>query len=410
MFQTFLLAFLLAPGEKSDLQNLIDEALKRNPEILAAQKRLEASRRRPTMQGSLPDPMFSAGYGSVGGPLPGQGLGTEAMARIGFMASQMLPAAGKRDLRTRIALKEAGAMEQEYWQAQLSVVARLKTAWHRLHHSYAMLDIIEHSRELTDRMLKVSEARYAAGKSAQADLLKAQTQLTLLEVKKTKTEQEKRSREAEINALLARALDTSVPRPPEMQPVENLTTLAQMMEQAQGWSPMILRERRNIERTELALNLARKEGSPDYTVSAGYYNMGSMPPVFEARLDFNLPFFTRARQRAATAEQADSLQAARRSYQATGNTLMFRLKDDYLLSGTAWRLLRIYSTTLVPQATLAVESSLVSYETGQTDFAMLLGNLMTLLEAEESYHEALADYHLALIRLEEMTGMVLLQE
>ena len=172
----------------------------------------------------------------------------------------------------------------------------------------------------------------------------------------------------------------------------------------------MLRQPRNIERTELALSLARKEGSPDYTVSAGYYNMGTMPPLFEARVGFNLPFFTRGRQRAAVAEEANSLEAARRSYQATGNTLMFRIKDDYLMSTTAWRLLRIYSTTLVPQATLAVESSLVSYETGQTDFTTLLSNLMTLLDAEESYHVALMDYHVALIRLEEMTGLELLEE
>ena len=192
--------------------------------------------------------------------------------------------------------------------------------------------------------------------------------------------------------------------------VENTVSLAQLMEQAQGWSPLILREQRNVERTQLALNLARKEGSPDYTVSAGYYNMGTMPPLFEARLDFNLPFFTRARQRAAVAEQASSLEAARRGYQATGNTLMFRIKNDYLMSGASWRLLHIYSTTLIPQATLTVESSMAAYETGQVDFTTLLTNLMTLLDAEQSYHEALMDYHISLVRLEEMTGMQLLEE
>ncbi len=410
MFQVLLLALFLAPGEKSELKKLIDEAIRRNPEILAAQKKLEAARQRPAMEASLPDPMFSAGYAAVGGPLPGQGLGREPMARLGFMASQSLPAAGKRDLRSRIALKDAGAAEQEYWQVQLSVVARVKTAWHTLHHTYAMLDLVAANRVLTERMLKVAEARYAVGKASQADLLKAQTQLTLLEAKSTKLEQEKHSREAEVNALLTRGLDTPVPRPPEMVGVENTVSLAQLMEQAQGWSPLILREQRNVERTQLALNLARKEGSPDYTVSAGYYNMGAMPPLFEARLDFNLPFFTRARQRAAVAEQASSLEAARRGYQATGNTLMFRIKNDYLMSGASWRLLRIYSTTLIPQATLTVESSMAAYETGQVDFTTLLTNLMTLLDAEQSYHEALMDYHISLVRLEEMTGMQLLEE
>jgi len=410
MFQAFLLAFLLAPEGPGQLKDLIAEALRSNPEIQAARKKLEAARQRPAIEHSLPDPMFSAGYGSVGGPLPGQGLGREPQARIGIMASQTLPGAGKRDLRSRIALKDADAMTQEYWQVQLVLVARVKTAWHRLHHSYAMLDLIAHNRELLERMLKISEARYAVGKAVQQDLLKAQTQLTLLEAKVTKFDQEKRSREAEINALLARSLDTPVPRPPDLDARESLVSLDQLYEQAKGWSPMILREQRNIERTELALNLARKDGSPDYTVTGGYFTMGSMGSMYEAKVDFNLPFFTRGRQRAAVAEQAHSLEAARRSYQATGNTLLFRIKDDWLMSGAAWRLVRIYSTALIPQAALTLESSMTSYETGQVDFLSLLTNQMTLLDAEESYHEALMDYHLALVRLEEMTGMVLLDE
>jgi outer membrane protein, heavy metal efflux system len=102
--------------------------------------------------------------------------------------------------------------------------------------------------------------------------------------------------------------------------------------------------------------------------------------------------------------------AARRSYQATGNTLMFRIKDDWLMSAASWRLLRIYSTTLIPQAALTLESSMSAYETGQVDFLTMLMNLMAIREAEESYHEAMMDYHLALVRLEEMTGLVLVDE
>jgi outer membrane protein TolC len=397
-------------GTPSEINALIQEALRKNPEILAAQKKLEASRQRPAMEKSLPDPMMGVGYQSAGGPLPGQGLGSEPTANIGFMVSQTLPAAGKRGLRERIALKEAGAMEQEYWSAQLAVIARVKTAWHQLHHAYAMIHLLERNRELFERILKVTEARYAVGKAAQQDLLKAQTQMTLIEARLTKYEQERRSREAEINALCVRPLETPVAEPPDLPAVEAAASLEQLYEQARAWSPMLRKEQSNVEKTELALSLARREGSPDFTVSGGYYNMGSMPPMFMGKVDFNVPLFTRNRQRAAVAEQAGSLEAARRTYQATGNTLLFRIKDDWLMSAAAWRLVRIYSTTLMPQAALTLESSLTAYETGQVDFLTVLMNLMTVLDAEMNYHEALMDYHLALIRLEGMTGMKLLED
>lgn len=411
MFRKLVFAVLLAlPAGAGELSALIREALERNPEILAARAKVQAMRQKPAQEASWADPMLSLGYQSAGGPLPGQGLGMEPTANIGFMVSQPIPAAGKLRLRSRIAWKDADAMTQEYWQAQLSVVSRLRTAWHRLHHSYEMLRLVEENRALTERILRATEARYASGKAMQAELIKTQTQLTLLEAKKTKLEQEKRARVAEINLLRARALDAPVAAPPNQEAVPLRATLEELEAQAKQWSPMVRKEQAGIEKSELQVALARKDGALDYTVSAGYYTMGSMPSMYMAKVDFNVPWFTRARQRSMVTEQANSLEAARRAYQAAGNTLMYRLKEDYLMQEAAWRLLRIYSTTLLPQAQLALDSALNSYETGQGDFVSVLMSAAMRLEAEESYHEALMDHHLALVRLEEMTGLVLMDE
>ncbi|MEJ5369749.1 MAG: TolC family protein [Bryobacteraceae bacterium] len=410
MFETFLIAFLLSGEGAPALPQLIEEALRRNPEILAAQKKLEAARQRPAQASSLPDPMLSLGYASIGGPLPGQGLGREPMARAGLMASQTLPAPGKRGLRRRIALEEAGAAGQEYLAVQTAVVARLKSAWYSLDHSWAMLDVLARNRALLDRLYQLAAARYQAGQGSQKELVEAQARLTLLEARQAVLEQERRRAEAEINALLARPLETEVPRPQSPQPREPLLSLEQLYERARLWSPVIAARRHEVRRTELAMQLARKEGSPDITVAAGYYNMGGMPPMFEARIELPLPFFTRGRQRAAVAEQAHSAEAARRSYQSTGNGLLFRIKDEWLSSSANWRLLRIYSTTLVPQTALALEAALAGYEAGRGSFSEVLDQVRAMLEAEENYHTALRDFHLALVRLEELTGAELIEE
>jgi outer membrane protein TolC len=44
-----------------DLRELTGEAIKNNPDIVAAQKKYEAARQRPTEESSLPDPMVSLG-------------------------------------------------------------------------------------------------------------------------------------------------------------------------------------------------------------------------------------------------------------------------------------------------------------------------------------------------------------
>jgi len=43
------------------------------------------------------------------------------------------------------------------------------------------------------------------------------------------------------------------------------------MAQVRENAPVLRREQKLVERTELALNLARKDYYPDYTVSGGYY-------------------------------------------------------------------------------------------------------------------------------------------
>jgi cobalt-zinc-cadmium efflux system outer membrane protein len=404
MFQTFLLAFFMATDGEGALARLVQEALERNPEILAARKQLESARQRPAQAASLPDPMLWVGYTSIGGPLPGQGLGREPMARAGFMASQTLPAPGKRGLRRLIALEEAGAAGQQYQAVQVSVVARLKAAWYELEHAHAMLDVLARNRALLDRLFQLASARYQAGQGSQKELIEAQARLTLLEAKQASLEQLRRRSEAEINALLARPLETEVPRPADAEPREALSSLDELYERARLWSPIVAAQRHAVRRTELAVQLARKEGAPDLTIAAGYSNMGGMPPMFEARVELPLPFFTRARQRAAVAEQAHSAEAARRSYQATGNSLLFRIKDEWLAGSAAWRLLRIYSTTLVPQTALALEAALAAYEAGRGGFSDVLEQARAMLDAEENYHTALRDYHVALVRLEELTG------
>ena len=78
-------------AEPVRLADLIAEALRNNPEVLAAQKNYEAARQRPSREGSLPNPTLSVGYASNGGPLPGQQLGSNPTSNIGFMVSQEIP-------------------------------------------------------------------------------------------------------------------------------------------------------------------------------------------------------------------------------------------------------------------------------------------------------------------------------
>ena len=402
-------AGLCAQVQRTDLQDLLAEALNNNPEIAAAQKRFEASRQRPTQVSSLPDPMVSPGYNSSGRPWPGAGLGTDVTSNIGVMVSQEFPYPGKRKLAGDMAVKESEAEWQLYLQTKLGVVSRLKQAYFRRAYAFSAADVLSRNLDLLQRFLKITESRYSVGKAVQQDVFKAQTQIAILETKRIQIEREKRAREAEINSIVNRAPGSALGRPAELKPVDLPAALTGLYAAARENSPMLRRDEKMIQRAELSVNMARKEFYPDFTLNGGYYNMGGMPPMYMFRADFKIPLYYFRKQRAAVTEQSQSLAQSRRTYEATNQGLHFRIQDDYLMAEASLKLVKLYDRAVIPQAGLALESSLSAYETGSIDFLSVLMNYTTVADYQMNYFEELQNYYLALVRLEEMTGSALVQ-
>jgi outer membrane protein TolC len=394
------------PPARLALADVVVEALARNPEIAVAQRRYEAARQRPLIEQSLPDPMISAGYNASGNPLPGSGLGTEPIANIGFMVSQELPYPGKLALRSTMASREADAQRQEIEGARLSVTARVKQAYYRLAYTHGVTAVLTRNRELLDTLLKVTESRYAVGEAAQQDLIKAQTQISILDLQLERVRQERLTREGELNTLLARPATMSLGEPDELQLTPFEWSLEALVEAAHTNAPMLKRDLIMIDRSRLGVDAARKEYKPDFAVSGGYYYMGSMPSMYEFRFDVKIPL-QRDRRAAAVAEQLSTVEQARSTYDSTRLGLQGRIQEDFQMASTAGRLARLYRDTVLPQARLALESSMASYQTGRVDFLSVVTNFGTVLEYEMSYVDELASYHTAVSRLEETTGTVL---
>jgi cobalt-zinc-cadmium efflux system outer membrane protein len=395
------------PDARVSLRDLTAEATGSNPAILAAQKKYEAARQRPTQESSLPDPMISLGYASVGNPLPGAGLGSQPQANAGVMVSQEVPFPGKLKLKGDMASMEAQAGFQQYQAVQLDVVSRLKQAYYRLQYSYATLDLLAHDRELFAALLQLAMDRYAGGLATQSDVFKAQTQISILETRVVRMEQERRSREAEINALLNRAAGTSVGRPEDLKAKESTVALEELLASARRNSPQLVGRQKMIERSDLAVNLAKKEYDPDFTLNAGYYSMGSMGTMYELRADVKVPLYFWRKQSAGVAEQAMGLSAARHDYEAADQSLRFQIQDAFQSAQASAKLMKIYSETVAPQASLALESSVLAYGEERVDFLSVISDYIASFDYAMSYYDESLNYMLALARLEEMTGQPL---
>ena len=215
--------------------------------------------------------------------------------------------------------------------------------------------------------------------------------------------QERATREGELNALLNRSVTMPTGRPEDLQLTAFESTLEALIAAAVQHAPMLRRDQIMIDRSQIAVEAARKEYKPDFAVTGGYYYMGAMPSMYEVRFDVKVPL-QRARRAAAVAERLSTVDEARSTYDSSRLTLQGRVQEDFQMAATSVRLAHLYRDTVLPQARLALESSLTSYQTGTVDFLSVLTTFGSVLEYEMTYFEELAQFHAAVSRLEEMTG------
>jgi outer membrane protein TolC len=186
------------------------------------------------------------------------------MANIGVMVSQEFPHPGKLRLRALIAAKEADAEAQQYRVAALSTVARLKHAYYGLAHGYEIAEVLDRNRDALRSLLRVTEDRYSAGRAAQPDVFRAQTQITLIEARLAQTSSEIRTRSAEINSLLGRPVDSTLGQPESPHDALLEYTREELLAMARDAEPSLAREQKMVERGDAAVHLARKGSSPDH--------------------------------------------------------------------------------------------------------------------------------------------------
>jgi outer membrane protein, heavy metal efflux system len=394
------------PKEESvRLEPLVAELLRSNPELQAGRKRYEAALTRPAQESALPDPRITAGWISNGWPYPGAGLGSEPTSNIGLQFAQEIPFPGKRALKGGIAQKEADSEAQAVRAAELRLVAQLKGRYYDLLYTYEAVELIHRNQELLQQMAKVAEARYSAGKAMQQDIIKAGIEVAILENRLIALEQKKLSINAEINALLNRPPDAGLGRPEAVSTLPSLEAFESLRAHALEVSPLLQGQRAVIDGRQLNVQSAQKSYYPDFDVMSGYYNQGAMKPMWEFKVQLNIPLYFGKKQRYGLEEAGANLAEAQRTYRNEQQWLLFRLRDRYVAAEAALKLMNLYSQQVVPQSEFALQSSLASYEGGSVDFLTVLSNFNTIRDYQMSYYEQRAEYLKALSGLEELTGI-----
>jgi cobalt-zinc-cadmium efflux system outer membrane protein len=389
-------------AQELKLSDLMDEALKNSPEILASQAKIEAARYRIPQAQSLPDPMVMFGYQNEG--FNRYSYGEEQGSQWMFSASQQFLFPGKRSLKGEMVQRDAESMEAMHDLLKLKTVARVKELYFDLFLAYKNIDLLKDKRNLFLRIEELTLARYAAGKAMQQEVLMAQTEKYMLLEKEEMLTQKIQSLEAMLRAAIGRDKGPPMGRPGE--PVYQPFSLDEdeAVKTALSKSPEIKSRNKIIEAADAKLLMAQKEYYPDFNINATYFNReGNFKDMWSATATINIPLYFKTKQEPAVMEAKASRAQVKQELEAVKLMISAAVKDNLSMQRSSEKLMDLYKNGLIPKNTQDVELALTGYANGRTDLIIVISRLKTLLEYEILYWNQRVEREKAIARLHAIT-------
>ncbi len=393
------------------LEKLIEEGLENNPQVKAFYTKSRADEARVPQAGSLPDPMVSLNVLNL--PVDNFVFDQEPMTGKQLAVKQTFPFPGKLSLKESIARQGANVSKANWQELRWQLIRNIKVTYYNLFFIDQAIQTTEKNRRLLTEFVNIAGQKYAVGRGLQQDVLKAQVELSRMEDKLIDLRQKREEAESRMNALLNRPIDQPLGKTAQLtyKPFRlNRNDLEQLV---LNNKPLFKAWESRIDQSREKVSLAEKQYWPDISVFAAYNQrevlqsgLGGVD-YLSAGITLNIPLYFWRKQRKQVEETSLLKQTVEERYQnvklqtfsALDNAISEHLKLDERVN--------LYESGIIPQATQALQSAMIGYQTDKVDFLTLVNNQMTLFNLELEYARILSDYNKNVAELEYLTGDIL---
>lgn len=408
IFSLLILFTRYAYSEETRITNLdllIDEALKSNPQIQAAYNDWKAAEYKIKQAYSLPDPMARYTY-----------FGKNIETRVGpqeakYGASQKLPFPGKLSLKGRVAGKRANMLKEKYEAAKRELIKNVKFGYYDIFWLDMAIQIVEEEKSIVENLESVARRKYESNLTSQQDVIKANVALSKLLDKLYMFKQQRKAQEAKMNSLLNRPKEAHLERIIDVVFLEFRYTLDELHKIASKEQQELIAANLDIERAEYEKSLAKLDYLPDFTVGFDYVQIGEGKTkhlsdgddAWMGMVSVNVPIWY-DKLSSQLKEKKASLEASKKRCQNIENTIAAEVEDLNFKISTYKDIVSLYKTALIPQTEQAFDAARIAYETGKVDFLNWLDSERILLQTRLAYYKAIVDYQKSIAFLERVVG------
>jgi len=406
IWQPLAMAERLPVSPKADeLQDLLDEASRNNPELKAARDEWKAAQKRVPQASALPDP--TVGYSFMGpsfietvnGPIDNN-----------YEFEQMIPFPGKLVGRRHVAKAEAMAAQSRMKAVERNIIFKVSEAYYDLVTTQKTIVLVKEIKSALKEEEAALRARYEANKADQSEFVKIQMSISDTIERLFMLEQQRDTLEALLQSLLNRPSPVEVKTLDLHLPAVNLS-LQDILYQARQNRPQLKESEAMAQKSEYALNLAKLENAPDFSIGFQYSQIGvgnSTSPnagrdAWMIPVKITLPIWQN-RIGSAVEEAHANLDASRQQLQQTQNFTDYEVKAAYYRFVTAQKIVSLYENAFIPQAQIMTGSDEAGYEAGPTGVVFFVSSRVNLFNIQIAYYESLANALKELAALQREAG------
>ncbi len=371
-----------------------------------------------TAVNTLPDPKMSIGFANL--PTNGFDFGQEGMTQAKIGISQMFPRGNTLEIKSQQLRIQSEAFPYQRKDRESKVIVTVGSLWLDAYRVQQSIGLIEKNRALFEQLADIAEASYSSGlgNTRQQDIVRAQLEVTRLEDRLDKLDQQKNRYEGMLAQWLIKfSPEKSVNKNSAMgesslqadfslhnivlsQQLPQINLLNRDVVYNKYWlqpetlvqyfsrHPSVIAIEKKVNATQVGIKLAKQKYKPEWGVNASYGYRADDPmgssraDLFSIGVTFDLPLFTENKQDQAVQSAISITEAVK-----TEKLLLLRqLLGSYSSAkGRLQRLIKrqsLYKSKLLPQIHNQAEASLTAYTNDDGVFSEVVRSRIAVLNAE----------------------------
>jgi outer membrane protein, heavy metal efflux system len=407
-----LLIFSLSPTawaqEKNELNldELVAEALRNNPQLRAARNQTDAAKSRISQSTSWDAPQIGVELFQI--PIQSFPNPVKNNMETDYFLQQMIPFPGKLSAMGSASESNANMTDQNYRALEKKVIRDLKSAYYDLYLVQHKIRINADNQDLLKSFVDIARKQYEVGMGNHHDILRAQTELSTLVNDGIVIQKEKKVVEAMINSIVSQATDTPLGTVPDINVEAPKWTFAQLSGVALETRPELKSMHYSIAMNKFELSASKREYFPDLMARVMYKDMAFTNNDFwSVMIGISIPLapWSGGKYTAKVEENELNVRKAEDDYASMKNMTLFEVQNALVKVQTNGNLVALYKNTVIPQAEQTLESTVSAYQTGKTEFLMLIDAYRMVLMSNLDYYMAVMNSMASQADLEQAVGL-----